>query len=214
MIKITSEIIIPAETQDIRHAEIIIGDSKEAYRWRVGGLPVDGDLLPVLESRYDELFTAAKNGSEKSEAFTPAVIVTEILSGLETAFWQFAKQFTGEPEITQLKLKNWQDKYYLAMHWELNGKPDVFKDPETYAIVILEASKRFNLTDPNQLIESWLRNSTAWENLLNWYYLQYEPGQRGLVYKAQAEVDIDYLIGFSSKIEANLYAAVEKYLTG
>lgn len=139
-------------------------------------------------------------------------LVTEILAALETAFWQFAKQFTGEPEITQLKLKNWQDKYYLAQHWELNGKPDVFKDPEIYAAVILEASKRFNLTDPNQLIESWSRNSTAWENLLNWYYQQYEPEQRGLVYKAQAEGNIDYLIDFSNKVEVSLYADVNKHL--
>lgn len=42
-----------------RHADIIISDGQQSFSLGVGGLPLDGDLQPILESRFDELWLAA-----------------------------------------------------------------------------------------------------------------------------------------------------------
>lgn len=63
MIKILSEI----ETIDIdtklaatRHADIIISDSVTHYALGVGGLPLVGDLQPILDAREAELWQVAQ----------------------------------------------------------------------------------------------------------------------------------------------------------
>lgn len=147
---------------------------------------------------------------DKNEA--AGFLTNSILAALESAFWQFAKQFTGEPEITQLKLKNWGDKYALAQHWAAAGQPDVNKEPELYSPVILEAGKRVNLTGPNELIASWLKNGYVWERLLNWYYQEYEPAERGRAYAAQAQGDIEALQKISEGLAERLAQAALKFL--
>ncbi len=143
----------------------------------------------------------------------PDELVTEILAALETSFWSFAKQLSGEPEITQLKLKNWDDKYMLAQHWELNGKPDVIKNPETYHAVIREASKRSDaLQNPNLLIVSWLKNSCVWKAVLDWYYFDYEPTERGQAYAAKNKNDTDALQSILNNIESNLITKANEFI--
>lgn len=43
-----------------RLARIIIGQNSEAYFWTVGGLPLTGDLLPLLESDFSTLWREAQ----------------------------------------------------------------------------------------------------------------------------------------------------------
>ncbi|RJQ25064.1 MAG: hypothetical protein C4589_11675 [Peptococcaceae bacterium] len=144
----------------------------------------------------------------------PENLVAEILATLENAFWQFTKQFTGEPEITQLKLKNWDDKYLLAQHWALNGKPDVTKNSETYAMVIREAAKRTDvLQDPNLLIDLWLKNGYVWKAVLDWYYFDYEPLVRGQAYAAQKAGASEALQGILEGLEERLVLAAMEYIS-
>jgi hypothetical protein len=51
-----------------RAVEIVIDDGQDAYFWRVGGLPENGDLLPLLEARETQLFAAAQ---ARGDVFDP-----------------------------------------------------------------------------------------------------------------------------------------------
>lgn len=55
MIQILSIGISTTDIGQYRHADIIISDGDTAYLWAVGGLPVEGDLLTILEAREAEL---------------------------------------------------------------------------------------------------------------------------------------------------------------
>lgn len=43
-----------------RSVSIIISQNSESYEYAVGGLPLDGDLQPILDARFDELWQGAK----------------------------------------------------------------------------------------------------------------------------------------------------------
>lgn len=45
-----------------RQAQIIIAQNNAAYFWLVGGLPLEGDLLPVLEADFEMLWREAQRG--------------------------------------------------------------------------------------------------------------------------------------------------------
>lgn len=63
MIQILSIGISTTDIGQCRHADIIISDGDTAYLWAVGGLPVEGDLLTILEAREAELWLAAREAS-------------------------------------------------------------------------------------------------------------------------------------------------------
>lgn len=42
-----------------RAVKISIQNGQIIYLWHVGGLPLEGDLQPILDARFDELWTAA-----------------------------------------------------------------------------------------------------------------------------------------------------------
>jgi hypothetical protein len=166
---------------------------------KTGKVIVREETKEELEQRERDMLAAQPK---------PENLVTEILAALESAFWQFTKQFTGEPEITQLKLKNWGDKYALAQHWAIAGQPDVTKDPAIFAIVIREAARRTDaLQDPNLLIGLWLKNGHVWKAVLDWYYFDYEPMVRGQAYVAQKAGDIEALQGILEGLEERLVLA-------
>ena len=49
-------------TISARQAEIIISSGASSYLWRVGNLPLAGDLQAILEAREAELFAQAQAG--------------------------------------------------------------------------------------------------------------------------------------------------------
>lgn len=53
-----------------RVASIAIDNGGPRYFWEVGGLPIEGDLQPVLDARFDELWAGASAAAEP----VPAVI--------------------------------------------------------------------------------------------------------------------------------------------
>lgn len=44
----------------LRHVNIIISEGTEHYQLGVGGLPLEGDLQPILEAREEELWRVAQ----------------------------------------------------------------------------------------------------------------------------------------------------------
>ena len=47
-----------------RHSEIIITNDLTSFLWRVGGLPLEGDLQTILDARETELLAAAVLGDK------------------------------------------------------------------------------------------------------------------------------------------------------
>ena len=140
-----------------------------------------------------------------------------LLARLETAFWNLSKQLTGEPEITQLKLKNWDEKYLLAQQWAQAGQPDVTEATATgaWAAVVSEAGHRVDaLSNPNLLIAAWLQNGFVWTSLLNWYYYTYEPARRGEIYAAVNAGNKAVLEQISAELEAALLTAAQAFIAG
>lgn len=43
----------------LRHCDIVITDNSNNYQLGVGGLPLEGELQPILDTRHDELLEVA-----------------------------------------------------------------------------------------------------------------------------------------------------------
>ncbi len=58
---IGTQIVLDFDTQIPLHraAKIFISQGGAAYEYHVGGLPLEGDLQVILDSRFDELWAAA-----------------------------------------------------------------------------------------------------------------------------------------------------------
>jgi hypothetical protein len=143
----------------------------------------------------------------------PEELVADIMARLEKSFWNFAKTLAGEPEITQLKLKNWDDKYLLSQKWASLGQPDITKDPKAWAMVVSESSQRTDaMFDANILIAAWLKNGFVWKSVLDWYYFGYEPSERGRAYAALAAGDVPKLESIGPGLEDRLQTAAQEFL--
>ena len=62
--------------------QIIITNAGQSYTWYVGGLPLTGDLQPILDARFDELWRAASERAipvPTSEIFQVPIIAPDFI---------------------------------------------------------------------------------------------------------------------------------------
>lgn len=113
MITILSTMIVNEidGSQQSRSCSIVVTDNSNNYQLGVGGLPLAGDLLPILEARQDELLeVAVSKGDSKTneqvrhllysaawtnEAFQAAIIenIAENVGGSMSAFADILDKF-------------------------------------------------------------------------------------------------------------------------
>ena len=99
------------KTQLCRYCEIVITDNSNNYQLGIGGLPLEGDLQPILDARHDELLDVAilkgnlrtneqvryllYAASWSNEAFQAAVIenIAENVGGSMPGFAEILEKF-------------------------------------------------------------------------------------------------------------------------
>lgn len=127
MIKILSTATINFEDLQFRHCDIIIAQNGTAYLWSVGGLPPEGDLQAILESREAELWREAQVSGKGLDFKTWALDYLNTWRGEQrvkfgltsTAFQELA--YTGKALTAERWLLNQEMPFGLALEAAARG---------------------------------------------------------------------------------------------
>jgi hypothetical protein len=135
---------------------------------------------------------------------------TAAIGAMNLAFYAAACTLTAEPNLDAIKLKQWDDKFAIALTWHAAGRPAVTS--ENYPDAVIEAGNRADqYSDPDALIASWYVNGLTWNGINQAYRTEFEPAKRAWI-RAEArtveELQAVSVAGLTGEILAALVGAV------